>query len=175
MQQRLIVSPRLEPTRPEARAAQLGVLCAVLVIVGSIACKTYWFYDRDSSASWCGVLALGAPVGGLATLFMWVAAVKLDLPLYDAYYRHRLLGRVCAGLGMIVLAVASGFAASDWRQFSEEMRQPRDYEMAISLGLPIVTVAGAFGALLALTALLLAIESDREARAGAASEPRPVT
>ena len=145
------------------------MLCAVLVIVGSIACKTYWFYSRHSSASWCGVLALGAPVGGVATLFMWVAAVKLDLPLYDAYRHHRLLGRICAGLGMIVLAVASGFAAYDWRHFSEEMREQRDYEMTISLGLPIVTVAGAFGALLALIALLLAIESDREMRAKSAS------
>ncbi len=119
--------------------------CAALVVLGSLGFETTRTWDnragtgqtwREGAARWagwsflCGVGALGALGGGPVAPRQWRAPFAATAAGAFSWAVYR--------------------AGMHWRRLLDERAEPRDYDLDIAIGLPMVTTFGAIGALLAL-------------------------
>jgi hypothetical protein len=133
-----------------------SVACAVAAVLGSLAHGTTrtWVEDagrmghQEGARRWamwtflCGATALAALVVGLAR------------------------PRWRTGLAVVAAAsffVAARLAGPKWLRLRDERERERDYALHIASGLPVVTVAGAVGGVLALLLAIAWFRAERHA------------
>jgi hypothetical protein len=136
------------------------VACAGLVLLGSLEHGTtrvfppsgggVWTSEREGWERWAGWTFLF----GLAVLALLVAGAFLE------HYWGPTLAALAAG----PFAAATSLGRKNWLQLIEERDHPRDYELFIPVGLPVVTVAATAGTVLTL---VLAVAWQWQVRRGA--------
>ncbi len=78
------------------------------------------------------------------------ALCSLGLAALAASDGRQVAGARLATLSAAALAAAAIVAGRHWRRLLEEREREREYAVSIALGLPVVTLAGMTGALVAL-------------------------
>lgn len=128
----------------------IAVGCAASVLLGSFAHGTTRTYDGGAPNS--GTIAQeGAGRWAISTFACGLAALSaLGLAAGLGVTNHRAPGAISAVLAAPPFAIAAVLAGRNWRQLLAERDMERNYSLDIAAGLPMVTVAGALGAALAL-------------------------
>ena len=161
-----VSEPRRTPTlaaRIASWLTMLGVLCALLVMLGSCGYRTSRIYE-DSTGSrdgFSGGQAIAFLGGGAAILLLVLAASNFNPPFVAAYDADRGLGRKLAAIAALALGAASAAAVYYWLPSLNEQRVT-DHLVFVGAGLRMVALFGAAGALLALLACIVSLVFSRD-------------
>lgn len=156
-------------------------LCAVAVLLGSLAFRTTREWGPDPAGANAGSgTAEGALRWALGTFACGVAAAGLLALAFGALVLAagnggtgwRLPGAMLVALASVPFVLAACLAGRHWLRLLDERDRERDDVLTIAAGLPVVTLAGASGALLALL-LAGAGLVRRRSSAAAVAQPRP--
>lgn len=123
-------------------------LCAGLVLIGSADYQTTRVWG--SSVSGPSMIEGWGRWAGETILCALAALGALILALWAGDAERHKFQVAAVGAAACLLALASAIGGRYWRRLLDEREQERDYALTIASGLPLVTVASAIGAALAL-------------------------
>ena len=136
--------------------ALLALVCAIAVILGSLDFRTTRTWElgvgigqahQEGAARWAAwTLLAGTGAFGLLAVSVRALARAVNAGSNDARRR----GRICAVLAAPFLGIAATVSTMNWMRVLEEQQRATEYTLVIAGGLPIVTLASAVGAGLAL-------------------------
>jgi hypothetical protein len=146
--------------------ALLALVCAIAVILGSLDFRTTRTWElgvgigqahQEGAARWAvWTLLAGAVALGLLAISVPALARAVNAGSNDA----RRKGRICAVLAVPFLGNATTVSAMNWMRVLDEQQRATEYTLVIAQGLPVVAVASAIGAGLALMVFGLTFASS---------------
>jgi len=121
-------------------------ICAGLVVFGSLDHGTTRVFPPGGGTGWT-TWEEGAARWGAWTFLYGLTAGAM---LLAGAVLGRAGGSGLAALAAVPFAAAAYLGRKNWLRLLEERERPRDYELHIAGGLPVVTAAGAAGVVLVL-------------------------